>query len=422
LVERTTIMNRVVLGLFAFCGLVAVCAGQVKQCKEMHPVVLIPGIMGTVINANGDFSGNTDLPKECPNHLNDQLMWIDFLEVVNYKCLRYYFRSDYNPNTGKWEQIPGIDFIVPKWGSTYAVDVLAPGALTEKLIPYYRKMIKALEAIGYVDGENLLGGGYDWKSLPTNEWLGKMKDLIEGAVKKSNSKAIVVGHSMGGPYSYYFLKQMGDEWVSRYVYMYVPMAPAYMGAVKALDDMLEGFDHNVPIAGKYFAPLMRHIPSIYFLLPWKEAFKGMVLATTPSKTYTFDMLEDLLNAGNLSNVEGKMAATQGVFYNQYKNYDSFPKVPIRAFVGKGVDTVVQLKFKQDITPHDPDGSWESISSRINGDGDGTVPIQSLTYVLDKWKNSGADIQTFYYDNMEHLGIIKDATVINDFINLFCESD
>jgi len=281
-------------------------------------------------------------------------------------------------------------------------------------------MIKALEAIGYVDGENLLGGGYDWKSLPTNEWLGKMKDLIEGAVKKSNSKAIVVGHSMGGPYSYYFLKQMGDEWVSRYVYMYVPMAPAYMGAVKALDDMLEGFDHNVPIAGKYFAPLMRHIPSIYFLLPWKEAFKGMVLATTPSKTYTFDMLEEFLNAGNASFVKGKLASTQGEFYKRCQNYSVLPNIPVRAFYSYGKDTPISLSFSSDIKPHDPDGEWESFT-RVNGDGDGLIPFPSLVYATDKWmKMPNNDVKEFPYYGYSNLPFIRETLVINDIVAQFCD--
>jgi len=403
--------------LFVLCALVAICAGQEAQCKEMHPVMLMPGIMGTVLDANADFQSG--IPSDCPHQFKDQLIWIDIQEVINYKCLKSFFSSDYIPSKKDWQRIPGIEFVVPKWGSTYSVNTLAPGAVTSHLVPYYKNIIEKLESLGYKDGENLLGGGRDWKEMPTDTWVQKIKELIEGAVKKSGSKAVLMGHSMGGPYSYYFLMKMGNDWVSKYIHMYIPLAPAWMGAVKALDCMLEGLDRDVPIAGKYFAPLMRHIPSLWFLLPQKDAFKNQVLATSPSKTYTFDDLEVLLNDGNASYVEGKLAATQGMFNKVVNYYEQVPNVPVRSFIGYGKNTVKSFKFKEDIKPHDPDGTWESCS-RINADGDGTVPIESLLYATDKWKKKGGDVQVYSFDGMGHLPLIKDSTVIQHIVSLFCE--
>jgi len=410
-------MNKVI-GLFVLCVLIAACAGQTEQCKNMHPIVLIPGVMGTVLHASAKIPPGSDIPSSCPHNFKNQLIWIDIHEVINYKCLRYYFQSNYIPEKKEWQDIEGMETLVPKWGSTYAVSVLAPGALTASLVPYYRKMIEKLEDLGYKDGENLVGGGYDWKNMPKQEWLDKLKDLIEGMVKKAGQKAVIVGHSMGCPFSYYFLRKMGDDWVKKYIHMYAPMAPAWMGATKALDVMLEGLDRDLPVAGKYFAPMMRHVPSLWFLLPWKDAFKGDILAMSPHKNYTFDQLETLLNDGNASFVEGKLKATQGMFA-EFNNYEKPPPVPIRAFIGHGKNTVTSLVFKDDIKPHAPDGSWESCT-RIYGDGDGTVPIKSLVYVTDKWKTKGADLKVFMYNKMGHLPLIKDSYVIKDLIREICD--
>jgi len=300
------------------------------------------------------------------------------------------------------------------------MDELAPNGVTSTLFPYFHKMIEKFKSIGYVDGDNLLGAGFDWKDLPTDEWVNKVKKLIEDAYAKHKEKIVLITHSMGCPYSYYFLREMGEKWVEKYIHMYIPMAPAWMGAVKALDMMLLGVDRDVPIAGKFFAPLIRHIPSIWFLLPWAEAFKNMTLATSPNKVYSFDQLQELLNDGNASFVEGKIHAATA-FMKKYKHYDKAPNVPIRAYVGRGKNTVLGLQFKSDIKPHDPDGVWESCS-RVMGDGDGTVPLESATYATNKWMKQGVkDLKVYTYDDMGHLPIVKDADVIQSVIDQFCET-
>jgi len=104
---------------------------------------------------------------------------------------------------------------------------------------------------------------------------------------------------------------------------------------------------------------------------------------------------------------------------EFKEYSIVPPVPVRAFVGRGANTVIRLDFEKDIKPHDPDGNWES-AKRVMGDGDSTVPIQAASYATNKWSQvPGADVQTFYIDNMTHLKIIQDDDVIEKVIGLFC---
>jgi len=205
--------------------------------------------------------------------------------------------------------------------------------------------------------------------------------------------------------------------------MYVPMAPAWMGAVKAFDFMLEGVDFDLPIAGKYFAPLMRHLPSLWFLLPKAEAFPDMVLATSPSKTYTFKDMEELFNDGNLSYVEGKLRDAKGAYFDLIDDYNTLPydKLRVRQFMGCGKDTVVGLNFAEDIKPHDPDGTWESCK-RVTGDGDHTVPIQSLVYAPNKWAEHGYDVEVYKFEGVSHVDLIQNEEAIEKVIELVCETD
>jgi len=281
-------------------------------------------------------------------------------------------------------------------------------------------MIKKFESVGYVDTETLFGACFDWTTIPTGEWIGDLKNLIEYAyAKNNNSQVVLIAHSMGCPYSYYFLMKMGAEWMSKYLYMYVPMAPAWMGSPKALDMMLEGLDRDLPIAGKYFAPLFRHLPCVWFLFPVAEAYTGQILAYSPSKTYRYDQIKDLLNDGNASYVDGKLRSTQGKFLSDIKYYDEVPNIPVHIFLSHGKDTLISLKFDKDITPHQPDESWESCT-RILGDGDETVPTSSLRYVSDKWINEkkATNVDVHDYEGRSHVGLIQDDTVIKDVLNLF----
>jgi len=403
--------------LFAVCAVIGICSAVESKCTNMHPVILMPGLMGSVLHATANIPSSVELPDYCPRTFNDQLIWIDVKQFLHYKCLSYYFRSDYNPKTDKWEDAKGVEITIPKWGSLYAIDGLAPGSLVNPFISYYHPMIQKLKGLGYVDGESLFGAAFDWKEIPSDKLISDMKALVEKAYEKNNqTKVVLISHSLGGPYGYYFLMKQSKVWIQKYIHMYVPLAPAWMGATKAFDYMLMGIDADVPLAGKYFAPLCRHIPSVWFLLPHAAAFPNMVLATTPSKTYTYDMLEELLNAGNMSQVEGKLRAARS-FYTALKDF-KFPGVPVREFHGYNKKTVYGLEFMNDIKPHDPDGMWEA-ASRIYGDGDETVPLPSLLYPVNKWKNEGENVEIYAYKDVDHIGIIQDHDVLEKIVDLVC---
>jgi len=406
------------------CAIICICAAQ--ECKVKRPVVLLPGIMGTIIQGSADIPPGTILPDSCPHQFEDQLMWIDLNELIHYKCLKDYFSSNFNPDTGKWERFPGMTFTTPKWGTTYAIYDLAPNGLAHGLFAYYRHMIDKFTSLGYVDGFNILGAGFDWKELPSDKFVNDLKELVEKAyTENNNTKVALVAHSMGGPVCHYFLCKVEKEnkgWIEKYIHMFIPMAPAWMGAVRAFDFMLMGADEDLPIAGKYFAPLMRHLPGLWFLLPNKDAFPNTVLASTPSKTYLYDDMVQLFKDGNLSYVEEKLHASQQFYRDMVDNYDSLPysNLTVREFLGRGKKTVIGLKFHEDIKPHDPDGAWESCS-RIMGDGDETVPFQSAMYAAEKWMKAGYDVQTFTYDKMTHMGLVQDAEIIQKVVDFVCSN-
>jgi len=408
-------MNKALL--FVLSVIVSICAAG--RCNAKHPVILMPGIMGSVIHGSANIPYDVPIPGGCERVFNDELLWVKESMILRYKCLMAYFRYDYDGWNGVWQRPRGVTYSIPKWNSTFAVDDLTPepNGFLGNHIPYYHDMIERFKSIGYVDGDDLFSVGYDWKEAPTEELIQNMKRLFEATYKK-HGKVLFVAHSMGGPYSYYFLRRMGDQWVKKYIYMYVPIAPAWMGAVKAVDMMIGGLDNMFSGIGRFFAPLVRHLPSVWFLLPNATAFKNLVLATSPSRIYSFNDVALLLNDCNASMVEGKMHAAHK-FFDSYGDYRHAPPVPVRQIVGTGSRTVVRLDFRSNVRPHDPDGIWDSFD-RSFGDGDSTVPTQSFMYAYNLWQNKGADVKLSDHRGLSHMDLVQDSKVIDEVVSYACK--
>jgi len=341
--------------------------------------------------------------------------------VLRYKCLMAYFRYEYNPRTGVWDRPRGMSYSIPRFNSTYAVDDLTPepNGFLGTHIEYYTNLIKRLKSLGYVDGRNLVSVGFDWKEPASDKFVQDAKTIIENTYRMNrNTPVIIFAHSMGCPYSYYFLTRMGNDWVKKYVRIYVPIGPAWMGAVKALDMLISGLGNLFTGLGEYFVPLTRHLPTVWFLLPNAAAYgPNNILATSPSKKYYFKDMTRLLNDGNLSQVEGKLNAARK-FFAGISDYSRVPPVPIRHIVGTGSDTTVGLRFEKDITPRQPDAIWGKYS-RITGDGDSTVPLVSAMYAYNIWKSKGANIQLTQYRGLGHMDLVQDDKVINQLVGIAC---
>jgi len=318
----------------------------------------------------------------------------------------------------RWEATEGVNLTVPKWGTTYAVDTMDPSGPMKYAIPYYHDLIEAFKKVGYTDGIDMVGGGYLWYGAPTVEWSHRLMSLVEDIyAKNGNSRAILVAHSMGAPFSYFMLQTAGEAWIKKYIHKLIYVSPAWMGSLNALNFMFDGFDHAVPIAGKVLAPLSRHVPSVWMLLPWADAYKGDVMATSPSKNYTFDMVADLLKDVGAEYVDEKLETTMGVFA-KFNNYAKPPPVPVITHLGKNVKTVASIEFKKDVKPCDPDGSWNH-DGRIFGDGDGTVPAKSLKYTTDKWAAMNCDVTTVYHDGAEHVKLLYEPDLVQSVVDEAC---
>jgi len=276
-----------------------------------------------------------------------------------------------------------------------------------------------------------------------------MTESIEKLHEQTKKKVIIISHSMGCPFTYYFLMQKGEKWVEEHVHLFIPTAPAWMGAVKSLKTMFKFklFGDLIGSPGNFkeeqiseieretshpLTLLSRNIPTTWFLLPWNEAFKNKVIVEAGPNgeyTYTADKIVDVFKAvaDDNFNPEAKLQSVRKYFdnCNKCKNYDTVPKVNMLFAIGTGKKTPIRLKFKQGLQKHeDPEDGWDD-PEIINGNGDGTVPIESLTYVSNKWmaKDEGKDrVKVKYFQGETHLGIVEDKNYIKTVLSFACGQD
>jgi hypothetical protein len=99
------------------------------------------------------------------------------------------------------------------------------------------------------------------------------------------------------------------------------------------------------------------------------------------------------------------------------DYAELPGIPVDCIVGTGSKTIVALRFTSDIKKSPEDGSWQHPKT-IEGDGDGTVPLESSLFACKRWASLDANV-TIAYRKSGHVALIKDRDVITEVVRLSC---
>jgi len=381
-----------------------------------HPIAIVPGIVGTMLHSEAKNIPKDRVPLLCPRNKKEFPIWFNVLFDIDVSCFSHYIRTDYIPENDTWPNTPGVTVTVPKEGTTFAIDILDEE--TTKVAKYFHDTLVTLKNLGYQDGVNLTACGYDWRLKPTEEWAVKCRGFIEKMVESSGKKAILLSHSMGGPYSYYVLRTAPSGWAEKYIHKYITACPPWMGATAALDATFTGIGHDVPeIINYLFAPLTRFFAGLWYLFPWKEAYKDTPVVKTPSKTYYSDDVPEFLAEKGLSDTELKFKSSRSVF-TAFNGYDMMPNVDVITTFPRTRKTRTTLVFNEEPKKQGPEDSWKHPDDYLYGVGDGTVPDFSLTYATDKWMQMYPDRNITYFEvwNTTHSDIITHEPFVKMLID------
>ena len=322
--------------------------------------------------------------------------------------------------SGEWHTVPGMNMTVPRFGEFYSVESLDPSMVFKKISQTFLKFKKHMQALGYTDGVDLVSAGYDWRLPPDAAWMAATRALVERVVATTGRKAVLVAHSMGCPYTYAFLMSQPREWVAGHIDSFVAAAGPWAGTAKAVNSFFVGFADYVPIAGYPYAPLARNLVSTWLLLPRTNAFGAYtLLATTPSRNYTYADVARLLDDSGMDHTAAKLAVGWDIFTRWSPNYTIPLGVPTVCLAGSDLATPGTIVFTKDIVRGTPNGKWTHSKTSVPIDGDGTVPLVSAEYACRQWASVGGNTTSLTLSGAGHLGMVKDTRFFRVVTDLAC---
>ncbi|XP_052202136.1 lecithin-cholesterol acyltransferase-like 4 [Diospyros lotus] len=236
---------------------------DVKAPVDLDPVLLVPGIAGSILNAVDEDTGE------------EERVWVRILSAD------YTFRTKlwslFDPSTGKTVSLDRkTKIVVPEYRyGLYAIDVLDPDmVIGRESVYYFHDMIVEMIKWGFQEGKTLFGFGYDFRqSNRFHETLDSLAAKLESVYNASGGKKInIISHSMGGLLVKCFMCLRSDifeKYVKNWIAIAAPFqgAPGYIAST-FLNGMsfVEGWEQNFFISKWSMHQLLIECPSIFELM------------------------------------------------------------------------------------------------------------------------------------------------------------
>ncbi len=249
---------------------------------------------------------------------------------------------------------------------------IVPGLI--KIDGYTKIENYLVAALGLTRGRNYFPFPYDWRldnrvngrRLETQalEWLRQWRSS-SGA---SDARLVLIGHSMGGLVSRYFLECLGGWEHTRAL---VTLGTPHQGSLNAVDFLIHGIKKGVGPFGLDLTPLLRSFPSVYQLLPLYrciETGSGLVKVADAA-------------ASGLPHIDSDRARDALAFHKEIEDQQR-TNAAIPAYRERGYRLVPLVGIEQ---PTLQSARWSgqtvelvrSLDGHDDG-GDGTVPRVSAT--------------------------------------------
>ncbi|CAN6287707.1 unnamed protein product [Urochloa humidicola] len=401
----------------------------------LHPVVLMPGFGCSQLDARltSDFEPASTAPSCGGGVLKGKKkgwfrLWNNHTALQEdpalVACYAELLRLVYDPAAGDYRNVPGVETRVVAFGTTRGFGYGEP-AMKDFCM---EKLVQALEAVGYREGETLFGAPYDFRYAPAppgqpnrefSGFLSSLTALVEHASERNGDKpAILVTHSFGGVLVDFFLRWSPLAWRQHYVKHFVMVSAGAGGAVPLL--RFGGSSSSPPPAAAAdplsFPNTGRSFAGAFSVLPSPKVFGHAPLVVTRARNYSAYDIPEYLRAVGFSG--GEVARYVARVLPVTLGFGA-PAVPMTCVNGVGVPTAETLVYW--------DGHFGAAAEPdevVYGDGDGATNIASLL-ALDTLV--GADPEQGYFKsvlirNTSHGGAISDGFALGRLVDEVLEAN
>ncbi|KAJ0029568.1 hypothetical protein NQD34_004565 [Periophthalmus magnuspinnatus] len=365
------------------------------------PLVIVPGNLGNRLEAKIDKPTLVHWLcfKKTPHWFP---LWIDLnmFMPVGVDCWIDNIRLVYNRTTRRSSNSPGVQVRVPGFGETYTIEFLD----NNKLAGYFHTMVEHLVSVGYSRNGTIRGAPYDWRVAPNEneEYLVKLRELVEDMYKQYQKPVYLLGHSMGCHYVLYFLNQQPQAWKDRFIKGFISLGAPWGGAVKALRVMASGNNDGIPMLSNVkIREEQRMITTNPWMLPFDEFWpKEHVLVSTPTANYTTQDYERFFTDINFENGWHMWLDTKNLTGDLHP-----PGVEVWCMYGVGLPTPVTYIYDEGFPNADP-------VDFVYADGDDTVDSFS-TSLCKRWiGKQSKPVHVTEFQGLMHLDMVYHEKVLN----------
>lgn len=251
---------------------------------------------------------------------------------------------------------------------------IVPGLI--KIDGYTRIEEYLIAQLGLERGKNYFPFPYDWR-LDNRINAKRLADQALDRLKKwrassgnAQAKLVLIGHSMGGLVSRYFLECLGGWRDARALFT---LGTPHQGSLNAVDFLVHGMKKGIGPLGLDLSPLLRSYPSVYQLLPIYRCIDTGDSAPSPVK--------DAAAAGRLPNVHADRAQQARDFHREIEDAQK-RNARESAYAENGYRLVPLVGIEQPtLQSARVTGTEVELLRSLEGHddaGDGTVPRVSAT--------------------------------------------
>jgi lysophospholipase-3 len=378
----------------------------IKESANNNPIVFIPGDGGSQLEAR---LNKTTVPHYICSKVSDWFdLWLNIhlLTPGVIDCLFDNFMLHYDNKTRTTRNTEGVEIRPTNFGSLDSVDYLdiSHWYATD----YFHNIIATLEKRnGYVANVDMVGAAYDFRKAPNElaDHFVALKSLIEEHYVRNNYRPVtLICHSMGCLNSLYLLNRQTENWKEVYVRRLISLAAPWSGSFKAISAMLYGDNLGIPLLNKSkLQRLQSTFPSLMYLFPKEPAFeRDRVLIESPTRNYTLENLDQLFVDMDLLDQREMWHDTRAITKNL-----TAPNVELWCLYGSGAQTPSKVIYKDQLKKNN--------YKEIQGEGDGTVNLESLRACEFFGAQQEKPVYTHMFESADHITILRGSEAA-DFIS------
>lgn len=394
----------------------SIARAEAKKSNDVHvaPVVIVPGTGGNQLEARLTADYKATKPWCCNFRKGYFRLWLDLKTLFPpfTSCFAERLSLYYNPETDAYSNVKGVETRVPYFGTTKGMEYLDPSL--KFLTGYMIDLVNALKARGYESGKSIFGAPYDFRFAPgphasdvALKYLKDLKELIEAASRANDNQPVVVlAHSMGCLWTLYFLNQQSVQWKSQYVARFISVSAPWGGAVEQMMTFASGNPEGVPFVDALVVRKEQRLSeSNLWLLPVSGVFGDRPLVFASNRNYS---------AADMESFFVDIGFSEGIapYQSRIPHLTEIlqpPGIPMTMIYGYNVPTSETLSYEK--------RGFDSHPEIIDGDGDGTVNLCSLTAVVKEWEAvKGQELEVISLANKGHMKILNDADSVQVIVD------